>query len=310
MKTSIPESLKASIPPGWWGKVLGVTPVFMTVVATLLAGLSSSEMTSAQYDRSLAAQLQSKAGDQWNFFQGKKLRSAVQHSSVDQILSASPLGALDRAELERAVADSVAGQAIATLAGRQALDGLLSGAFPKLPPLPSRAPAVEVALTAVERAQPEAELEQLLAKVEPTDLEHALQEARANALGLDTLTKPIGDVTDLLEKQLTKAGASDALRREVRVARIDFNAQRYEAEANLNQVVANLYELQVTKSNLSAERHHRRSARFFYGMLAAQAGVVVSTLAMAARQKNLLWGLAAAAGCVAIAFAVHVYLFV
>jgi hypothetical protein len=36
--------------------------------------------------------------------------------------------------------------------------------------------------------------------------------------------------------------------------------------------------------------------------------VIISTFAMAARQRNLLWSLAAAAGLIAIAFAVYVYL--
>ena len=43
-------------------------------------------------------------------------------------------------------------------------------------------------------------------------------------------------------------------------------------------------------------------------MLAAQAAVIVSTLAMAARQRNLLWTLAAVAGIAAIIFAIYVYL--
>jgi len=42
--------------------------------------------------------------------------------------------------------------------------------------------------------------------------------------------------------------------------------------------------------------------------LCAQAAVIVSTFAMAARQRNLLWTLAAAAGIAAIIFAVYVYL--
>ena len=54
-KVQLPESLKADVPQNRWGKVLTATPVVMTVIATLLAGLSSSEMTRAQYDRSLAA---------------------------------------------------------------------------------------------------------------------------------------------------------------------------------------------------------------------------------------------------------------
>jgi hypothetical protein len=81
-------------------------------------------------------------------------------------------------------------------------------------------------------------------------------------------------------------------------------------EARLNQGVAVLYELQVRKANLSAERHHRRSQRFFYGMLAAQTGVIVSTLAIAARKRNLLWTLAATFGAAAVAFALYVYLYV
>ena len=83
---------------------------------------------------------------------------------------------------------------------------------------------------------------------------------------------------------------------------------RYDAEAALNQNIANLLELQVRKSNISAERHHKRSGKFFFGMLAAQAAVIVSTLAMAARQRNLLWTLAAVAGIAAIVFAIYVYL--
>jgi hypothetical protein len=37
--------------------------------------------------------------------------------------------------------------------------------------------------------------------------------------------------------------------------------------------------------------------------------VVISTLAIAAKQRNLLWSLAAGAGVIAIAFAVYVYLY-
>jgi len=71
-----------------------------------------------------------------------------------------------------------------------------------------------------------------------------------------------------------------------------------------------LHELQVRKSNTSAARHHNRSQRLFYGMLAAQLGVIISTFATAARHRNLLWSLAAAAGLLAVAFAIYVYLYV
>jgi hypothetical protein len=45
-------------------------------------------------------------------------------------------------------------------------------------------------------------------------------------------------------------------------------------------------------------------------MLAAQMAVIVATFAVAARKRNLLWSLAAAAGLVAVAFGAYVYLFV
>jgi hypothetical protein len=94
------------------------------------------------------------------------------------------------------------------------------------------------------------------------------------------------------------------------VARLRYTSARYDLEAKLNQTVANLLELQVRKNNISAEHHHNRSQRFFYGMLAAQLGVIVSTFAMAARQRNALWAIAAIAGIIAVGFAIYVYLYV
>ena len=49
---------------------------------TLLAGLASSEMTRAQYDRSFAAELQSKAGDQWNL---KVTSTPTVHACADYL---------------------------------------------------------------------------------------------------------------------------------------------------------------------------------------------------------------------------------
>jgi hypothetical protein len=63
--------------------VLTSTPVALTVVATILAAVSSSEMTLAQYHRALAAQNQSKASDQWNFFQFKRSRGMMTQLSID-----------------------------------------------------------------------------------------------------------------------------------------------------------------------------------------------------------------------------------
>lgn len=114
-----------------------------------------------------------------------------------------------------------------------------------------------------------------LLKADPLALTTTLQEAYHAVRTFDDLTGPIGKGIDLLERHARSAAGGQGLTRDLIAARIVFHAQRYDLEAQLNQRIAFLYELQVQKSNLSAERHHARSQRFFYGMLAAQAGVVI-----------------------------------
>src|SRR5579859_608653 len=99
----IPEQLKSDTPQTGWGKVLLATPVVMTVIATMLAGLASSEMTRAQYDRSLGAQQQSKAGDQWSFFQAKRLRGAIQRNTADLLQTVTEVHPFTEGALEQIV---------------------------------------------------------------------------------------------------------------------------------------------------------------------------------------------------------------
>jgi hypothetical protein len=278
MKTAIPEELKKDVPQTRWGKILAVTPVVMTVVATLLAGLASSEMTRAQYDRALGAQLQSKAGDQWSYFQAKKLRGAIQLNSLELLQASAEVHPLQSPALEK----------VPSLAAPE-LDTNL-----------------RTALEAVEQQQPETEIAAALKPVNDTALAAALQAARGQARTFDAALTPANQALEQLEKSLPAGDLS--AERNFTAAKMRFAAMRYDAEARLNQNIANLLELQVRKANLSAGRHHRRSGKFFFGMLGAQAAVIVSTLAMAARQRNLLWTLAAVAGIAAIVFAIYVYL--
>lgn len=310
VKITVPDALKADLPPNLWGKVLGATPVVLTVVATMLAGLASSEMTRAQYDRSLAAQRQSKAGDQWNFFQSKKLRSALQHNTLDLMASTAEIHPLDGAALRLALGSVAADAALESAAGQQAMAALAGGELPKVGPALAVEPPVQAALAALDNSRPDAELVVLLGRVTDGMLDDALAGAQAKALAMDAATNPINQVIDTIDKQIARPGADAALRKNFLAARIGYNALRYDTEAKLNQTIANLYELQVRQSNLSADRHHRRSQKFFFGMLAAQVGVIISTLAMAAQKRNLLWSLAAGAGAAALAFTAYVFLFV
>jgi hypothetical protein len=292
MKAKIPEQLKADVPQSTWGKILTATPVIMAVVATMLAGLASSEMTKAQYDRSLAAQQQSKAGDQWSFFQAKRLRGSMQRSTLDVLRSVAPAHPLAAAGLA-AAPDTVK-------------TALLDG---QLPPLPAAVVAdapLKAALDALERERPETEVTEALAKVSNNTLDAALRAARDRAIAYDAILKPVNDGIDALEKTFV-AGNPEELR-DFTTARGRYTAARYDMEARLNQAIAAIYELQVRKSNVSAERHHARSQKFFFGMLAAQAAVIISTFSLAARQRSMLWSLSAVAGVAAVAFAIYVYL--
>ncbi|MBI5689535.1 MAG: DUF4337 family protein [Verrucomicrobia bacterium] len=309
LKAEIPEELKAELAPTKWGKILSVTPVVLTVIATMLAGLSSSEMTRAQYDRSLAAQRQSKAGDQWSFFQGKRLRAVVLRTTLDQMMITQAMRSLDLAALRQALAGSAAAPGIETPAGQEALAAMREGRLPKFT-APAFPAAVQAALAALEASKPDAEVARLLTEITSGPLDEALRTAQGHALALDEHFRGLSQVVDACERQLATISGDGALRRDFVAARMQYNALRYDAEARVNQTIAELYELQVRASNLSAERHHRRSSRFFYGMLAAQLGVIVSTLAMAAQKRNLLWGIAAAAGGIALAFTVYVLLYV
>jgi Domain of unknown function (DUF4337) len=295
MKVQIPDELKRDLPQTQWGKLLSATPVIMTVVATLLAGLASSEMTRAQYNRSLGAQQQAKAGDQWGYFQAKRLRGAMQRSTLDLLQTTAELHPPDA-------------EALAKLdpAAAAALQKGEPPAAPAGTPLP---PAVKTAAELFESSRGETEVNAALASVTPETLIECVRAASERADAFDALTKPVNQAIDAVEKSLLGAGNQPRLR-DFTAARLRYATARYDAESRLNQNIAELIELQVRKSNLIAERHHRRSQRFFFGMLGAQAAVIVSTFSLAARNRSMLWTLAATAGLAAIGFAVWVYFYV
>jgi len=336
MKVQIPQELKADMPQTTWGKTLSATPVVMAVVATMLAGLASSEMTRAQYDRALAAQQQSKAGDQWSFFQAKRLRGAIQRNTADLMQNTVEVHLFDPAALNRSAEQlsSLQGSAeqqadaarlktemlalLASPAGQQALGLMKKGELPQGGATLTPPPTVKAALEAMENLRPDSEIVAVLGNLDTKTLDEAMDAARDQALNFDAATRPINQAIDQMDNMISRqtsllglaVATAASAGRDFTAARLRFTALRYEAEARLNQAIANLYELQVRKSNISATRHHMRSQRFFFGMLGAQMGVIISTLAMAARQRNLLWSLAAGAGLIAIAFAIYVYLYV
>ena len=182
MKTKVPDQLAAEVPQTKWGKTLLATPVIMTVIATLLAGLASSEMTRAQYDRALGAQLQSKAGDQWAYFQAKKLRGAMQQNSLALLNATAEIRTIENPALTKIPVPNTA----------------------------SMDSKVEAALEAIENQKTEAEITDLLKPVDDKSLAAALQAAKDNlnggfALRLDSNRKLLDNVANIAWNKLPLA---------------------------------------------------------------------------------------------------------
>jgi hypothetical protein len=144
--------------------------------------------------------------------------------------------------------------------------------------------------------------------VKDATLAESLIAAKDAATAFDNATKAINKASDKFDEKLM-FGDKDTFRA-FSAARLRYASTRYETEARLNQSIAGIYELQVRKGNASAEKHHKRSGKFFFGMLAAQMAVIIATFAIAARQKNFLWSVAATAGLAAVSFSLYVFLYV
>jgi hypothetical protein len=370
----------------------------MTILSTLLAGLSSSEMTQAQYHRSLAAQYQSKAGDQWGFFQAKRIRGSGLENSAEMLQTQVHLS--DSSELEmlahrvsltlRRIAKGNENQAVkadSTQAGkenslltaleqlrttaqagsakaatsekaihealnqpevRQLFDFLKRGKLAATDDQAHEDPLVNQALQALAERRPDSEINQIVAELDNEKIQQALEVAQKNAKNADEATEPItkglAEVEQAVKSHMASAmpvlsalrKAQDAsemesnkessaylqtalspaklqpeieqLQKGFRAVHLQYNGLRNRREADYNQKIAYVDEIQVHKSGLTSERHRQRSKNFFYGMLVAQAGMAISSFALAARQKSVLWTLACLAGLTAVTFSGYVYL--
>jgi hypothetical protein len=413
-QTHLPETQpgsSAAQPKTYWSTVLTATPIVLTVLATILAGLSSRELTLSQYHRALAAQNQSKAGDQWNLFQAKRSRRTNHENMVDLLATRTEAAQIDAAALEAntdfllrrlrgadkdvghllqllAKATSQLGAAGAALqsaatklqhtvrevieqveADRKRVQELFAGkevrsAWAYLnrnqqPQVEAQLPSgtwIQQAHQVVQRHQPEEETASLFRKIPENELRSALNTAEANVQAIEDAYTPISKVLEQIEQivqeqvglarrfqratrgleaaisdlpqgtgqprsdiratalALVRSGqavksAADQVHTDFKAAWHGYQARRYQAEAEYNRQAAEMYEIQVRQSGAFAERHRERSKDFFYGMLAAQAGVTIASFSLAMKHQSLLWGLAALAGLGAVVFGVYVHLY-
>jgi hypothetical protein len=226
----------AKKPRSMWDMIFTSTPVVMTVLATILAGLSSSEISQAQYYRSLAAQSQSKAGDQWNFFQAKKLRSTDSANAAELLQNLGDVAPLSAESLRAAVAQvaAVVGSAVRqapadalarvrgaademerALAGedlRTAIEAM-SGPLPPVADLKISDQDLRRAYEAVRTGNDDPGNEGTFAAVSDRELHKALLAANENVLAADEELKPATDGIAKLQKLLNRlAGAAAATR--------------------------------------------------------------------------------------------------
>jgi hypothetical protein len=354
-----PDEAQATENKSIWEKTIVSTPVILTVVATILAGLSNSELNLAQYYRGLAAQMQSKVSDQWAYFQAKRIRADQNDNSAQVLQSISQPAPFDpanlSAQLDRLVqelnsAEYAGGSAqsdphlkrIRSLADqiRQAAtqpdqtDALARFAEGKVQHVPEQViddPQINEVIRGLGSHVSDADLENEAGKISLKTLTDAVDIANANIAAYDAATagsdKSLAEIeklfSDLSREILAFEGsigsgsaltsvrdAASQLSAGYTIARMKYNASRYNSDAHYNQALAQLYEVQVRVDGFDSDRHRQRSKEFFYGMLAAQAGVTVATFALAVRRKSVLWSLAASAGFAAITFAAYVYVFV
>lgn len=342
------ESLsKVESQRGLWGKVLATTPIVLTVLATVFAGLSSSEMTQAMFHRSLASQLQSKAGDQWAYFQAKRIRGTTLESTVELLQT---LGSASSFQVDKFIA--LLDQLVSS-APKELNVSLLSEQLKKLKSLvsqdgkmlsqlsagaalaePNRSVLADQKLidTAIGNIAARKNADDITLSVKPlshSQIDTAIKAAEQFSDQFSQMQEPATGTAIRLKQCLIALEAAiqpllDAappspqvtlllqqIRRQIAGGKVmlnEFDARRYRQESQHNRRVAELYELQVWRSGMESDRHRHRSQLFFYSMLVAQVGVTISSLALAQAKRSALWFISAFVGLIALSFSAWVYL--
>ena len=163
-------------------------------------------------------------------------------------------------------------------------------------------------LEAIRKREPEGEIRKLAAKVKPEAIDRAIDDAEKANEVIDTDWGRVLDAVSALVAERIKADPEAA--NSLQAARFALEQRRYRAESGLNLGIGSLYEARVHVVTAVSDRHRRRSENFFYAMLVAQIGAVISTLSLARQQRSALLFLAALVGAIAVAFGAIVYLLV
>ena len=303
MSSDATEEAKPVEKKGLVEKIGAALPIGLTALATIFAGMSTGALQQAMFWRSAAAQDQAKATNQWTLAGFKRDRSLLAQGTAAQLRATA--GYATPVFPASASASPVVQQALAWLAG----NGPPAVALPKV-----EDQTVLDLLEAIRKREPEAELLKKAAKVKAAAIDEAIDRTekaneeidtawsgtiRAAAIVVESTSKIDSDVDRA--KQIVQATAAQA-------AGFELEQRRYRAEATLNQGISILYEARVKVSTAESDRHREKSKLFFYAMLAAQIGAVISSLAMAGKTRSALWVFASIIGLVSLGFGAYVFL--
>ena len=279
---ALPEPPKSTL------EKIGVAlPIALTALGTVFAGLSTGELQKAMFWRSYAAQDQAKATNQWTYAGFKRDRSLICETTAMQLTAANRYAPNPFASASQSATPAqkwLAGQGPPAVKPPAVSDERLAKL---LDDIRTRAP--EKQLIAQAATIPQAVIN-----------DHIDQAERFAEDTSNTWDETLKQAKKLAAKAQDKAGGQAAM--------LELDQRRYRAEAVLNQGVGYLYEARVKVSVAESERHQHKSYNFFYAMLAGQIGATISSLALARKQKSLLWGIAGATGLVAIVIGASVFL--
>ena len=172
-------------------------------------------------------------------------------------------------------------------------------------------------MEAIRKREPEGELLRRAAHVHASAINDALDRAEKAAEEIDAAwSGPIKAAAKLVaDEAKVKPDLSAAERAKklahataARAAGFELEERRYRAESRLNQGIGYLYEARVKVSTAESDRHRKKSEHFFYAMLAAQVGAVISSLALARKTKSALWVFASLIGLVSLGIGAYVFL--
>lgn len=282
----MPDAPPAEEKKSLFEKLGAALPIGLTALATVLAGLSTGELSRAMYWRSTAAQDQGKANDQWSLAGFKRDRSLMCETTAETLKAVGGYRTLP--ELAKTPPPEFV----------QQVGGWMSGTVTP----PADDPGVRAVLWAMQMGYDS----DAMALARNVDLAALNAEIR-NGLNKVVEVEKAFDA-ELAAAKRQAATATGETRAAVVATRYEVDARRYRAEATANQWVGFLYEVRVKTSTAQSERHRQRSENFFFAMLAAQVGGVGSSLALARKRRSVLWLVAAVAGLAAIGFGAFVYL--